>query len=101
MVGDIELRGLLPPSTRLATGAPSSSGTMLKSVSSLLRKKPFAVSPEPHGPSIVEVTEATSPSPSAATMCEVDGTSAAAAGRTRGAPGGVPATAFGIDRSGE
>ena len=34
---DIELRGRLPPSTRLATIRPSSSGCMSKSVSSLLR----------------------------------------------------------------
>src|ERR1041384_4413974 len=101
MVGDIELRGLLPPSTRLAIGAPSCSGAKVKSVSSLLRKKPLTVRPEPNGPSIVEVKEATLPSRSTATMFDVAGTSPSAAAVTRGAPGGLPAVACAIERSGE
>ncbi len=59
---------------------------------------PLTVRPEPQAPSMVDVTEATLPERSATAMCEVDGTSAAAAAVTLGAPGGVPATASSIAR---
>ena len=92
MVGDIELRGRLPPSTRLATGAPSFSGAKLKSVSSLLRIE--AVDRQARSERALDrrgLATRRCPQRSTATMCEVPGTSASAAAVTRGAPGGVPA----------
>src|SRR5215217_7284310 len=59
MVGDIELRGRLNASTRFAVGLPSSVGTKLKSVSSLLRRKPLFVMRRAPKPSSIVVVKAT------------------------------------------
>ena len=57
MVGAIELRGRLPPSTRLAIGRPSLLGLKEKSVISLLSKNPCVMSMLPNPDSIVVVIE--------------------------------------------
>ena len=55
-VGDIEERGRLPGSTRLAIGLPLASvGAKLKSVSSLLSKKPLTMRRAPKPASMVVV----------------------------------------------
>ncbi len=61
MVGDIALIGRLPGPGALATGLPSRSASNEKSVSSLLRKKPFAIISEPKTNSMVVVIETTWP----------------------------------------
>ena len=69
MVGDMELRGRLPPSTRFAIGWPlSSTSRKEKSVSWLLSRKPAAQTPEPNAPSIVVVNETALPSASTIEM---------------------------------
>ena len=60
-VGAIDERGRLPPSTRFATGAPSTSGSRAKSVSSLLSRKPPLITREPKLVTIVVVAETMSP----------------------------------------
>ena len=91
IVGAIELRGRLPPSTRFATRYPSFTGTMSKSVSWLLRIAPSTVRPEPNGPSTVVVTSTTLPAPSVTARSVVPATSCTLASTRFGAPGGVPA----------
>src|SRR3546814_17608218 len=54
-VGDIELRGRLLASTRLATGRPSARGAKEKSASSLFSMKPRALRCEPKAPSVMAV----------------------------------------------
>ena len=61
MVGAIDERGRLPPSTRFATGLPSSSGAKAKSVSSLLSRKPSVITRLPKPVSMVVVAESMSP----------------------------------------
>ena len=61
IVGDIALIGRLPGAGALATGLPSRTGSNEKSVSSLLRKKPFAITSEPNTNSTVMVIDTTSP----------------------------------------
>ena len=61
MVGDIALIGRLPGAGALATGFPSRAGSKEKSVSSLLRKNPFAIISEPNTYSTVVVIDTTSP----------------------------------------
>jgi len=61
MVGAIEERGRLPPSTRLAIGRPSLSGAREKSVSSLFSKNPPTITRLPKPVSIVVVMEAAFP----------------------------------------
>ena len=63
---------------------------MSKSVSSLLSIVPLIDSPDPNGPSMVEVTSATSPCASTATMSVVPATSLDGARARGGAPGGMP-----------
>ena len=58
----MELRGRLPGATLLATGAPSSTGRKLKSVSSLLSRKPRTMMRLPKNDSIVVVIETALPS---------------------------------------
>src|SRR4030095_13670784 len=69
IVGAIELRGRLPPSTRLGCVVESK----LKSVSSLLSRnpKPGTTSREPPVDSMVKVYETTLPSLSEVTRCVV------------------------------
>ena len=69
IVGAIELRGRLPPSTRLGWVAESK----LKSVSSLLSRnpKPGTTRPEPPVDSIVNVYETTFPDVSEVVRCVV------------------------------
>ena len=92
IVGDMEDTGRLPPFTALATGLPSFMGAKVKSVSSLLRKKPAAISWLPNGPSIVDVMVTTLPSLSTATKLVVPGTSLEGASVRGSASGGVPAS---------
>src|SRR3954447_2220581 len=61
MVGDIELRGRLPGSTRLATGCSGVPAEKEKSVSSLLSRKPRTIRPDPKLLSIVVVIETALP----------------------------------------
>src|SRR3954469_23861883 len=61
MVGDIELRGRLPGSTRLATGCSGVPAEKEKSVSSLLSRKPRTIRPDPKLLSIVVVIETVLP----------------------------------------
>ena len=99
MLGDIDERGRLPPSTRLATGAPPAVGSKLKSVSSLLSTMPPATSELPKPPSTVEVSDATLPAASTAAKWVVDGTSPPGAEVRGWAPFGMPA--FGLRHGGE
>ena len=61
MVGDIELLGRLPPSTRFAISPSFFFGTNAKSVISLLSKNPPAINRLPKPVSIVEVNESELP----------------------------------------
>ena len=93
-MGDIDERGRLPAATALATGAPSGRvGANEKSVSSLLRKKPAAIRPEPNTLSTVVVMLTALPSASTMTKCEVPAGSFVASGPASIPPGGVPASA--------
>src|SRR6266702_2069519 len=74
-VGDIELRGRLPGSTRFATGRPSCSGRNEKSVSSLLSRKPSTISREPNSCSMVVVMATASPAASTIERWLVEGRS--------------------------
>ena len=56
-VGDIELRGRLPGSTRLAIGTPSRTARNEKSVSWLLSRNPPAMRREPNAFSTLDVIE--------------------------------------------
>ena len=80
MVGAIEERGRLPGSTRFATGTPSRWERKEKSVSSLLSRKPRAISREPKPASIVVVIETTSPASSTIDRWLVPGSSIAGSG---------------------
>ena len=64
MVGDVEERGRLPGSTRLATGRPNWSGRKEKSVSSLFSRKPRTITRAPNASSIVVVSETALPAAS-------------------------------------
>ncbi len=77
MVGDMDERGRLPASTRLAAWRPwASTGARAKSVSSLLSIMPPAIRPDPKGASTVAVMETTSPAASTITKWVVPGASA-------------------------
>src|SRR5665213_1892516 len=75
MVGDIELRGRLPGSTRLATGLPSRVGRKEKSVSSLFKRKPSTITREPKAFSIDRVIDTALPSRSITARSLVEGSS--------------------------
>src|SRR3954452_20748009 len=72
-VGLIDERGRLPGPGRFGSGTPAVTGTKLKSVSSLLSRKPQpgTVMPEPPVCSMVRVYDATSPQRSATVRCVV------------------------------
>src|SRR3546814_1826047 len=72
-VGDIELRGRLSASTRLATGRPSARGAKEKSVSSLFSMKPRAMRCEPNAPSMEAVMDTALPWASTTERWEVEG----------------------------
>ena len=92
--GDIELRGRLRGSTRLATGLPSCSGTNEKSVNWLLRMKPLTIRWEPKMVSIEVVIATALPRPSTTDRCEVDGNSGDwSSARASLMPGGLPGCA--------
>src|SRR3546814_7540748 len=71
-VGDIELRGRLPGSTRLATARPSTRGWKEKSVNSLFSMKPRTMRCDPNAPSIEAVMETALPSASTTDRWEVE-----------------------------
>ena len=71
IVGDIELRGLFPPSTRFAINLPFFSGRKEKSVISLFSKNHPAVSRLPNPVSIVDVREIALPRLSTIEKCVV------------------------------
>src|SRR4051794_41700429 len=98
MVGDIELRGRLNASTRFAVGLPSSVGTKLKSVSSLLRRKPLFVMRRAPKPSSIVVVMATAlPCPSITEIWLVPGSiSSAGRGRPGFLEGGAPPLALAL-----
>ncbi len=93
-VGDMDERGRLFASTRLATGIPSFSGRKEKSVSWLLRMKPAAMMWAPKGCSTVVVMETALPDPSTMERwlvpCSMSGSEGA---RRALASGGLPASA--------
>ncbi len=101
IVGAIELRGRLPGSTRLATGRPFYGGRKEKSVSSLLSRKPPAMSRLPKPVSMVVVIDRALPSASTMTRWLVPGSFSLASGASS-APsrqGGLPAVAFSSEAS--
>ena len=75
MVGDIDERGRLPGSTRLATAAPSFSGEKAKSVSWLLSRKPPTIWREPKAFSTELVMDSTLPASSTMVKWLVEGMS--------------------------
>src|SRR5687768_6378871 len=74
IVGAMLLRGRLPGPGRFGSGTPAVTGIMLKSVSSLLSRKPRpgTVIADPPVCSIVNVYAATLPQRSATVRCVVD-----------------------------
>lgn len=102
MEGDIELRGRLPGSTRLATGAPlSSTGAKEKSVSSLLSRKPKpgTITPLPNEDSTVVVIDSALPKRSMMETWLVPLSFARTCAPAAAAPGGSPGVAAPMSRS--
>ena len=83
MVGDIEDRGRLPGSTRLAIGTPFLCERNEKSVSSLLSRNPPTIKREPKPFSIVVVIERALPYWSTIEKWLVDGNSMASSSANR------------------
>ncbi len=75
IVGDIEERGRLPGASALAIGMPSVWVWKLKSVNSLLSRKPCTINRDPKAFSIVVVIDATFPKLSTIEIWDVDGNS--------------------------